>query len=306
MLQILTDGLVIGSVVSLGAIGLSLTFSVLRFANFGHGELLAWGAYLALTALAMFGAVMPLQGNAAIAPFSFGWPLLAATALSAVFTACLVLALDWLLFKRLRKQGAITLVIASFGAALALRNLLLFFYGGIPRYYSQELQIAIPLLPRSVWGGMRITPDQLFVLGLTAVAVVSLHLFLQQSTLGRAMRATSLNPQLARVAGIDPERVLRAAWIIGGMLAAVAGVFAGLTVQLRPTLGLDLLLPLFAAVILGGIGSVWGAVLGGLIVGLAESAAVSVVGAEYRAAAAFAALIAILLVRPTGLFGEKS
>jgi branched-chain amino acid transport system permease protein len=306
MLQILTDGLVIGSVVSLGAIGLSLTFSILRFANFGHGELLAWGAYLALTALAMFGTVMPLQGSAAIAPFSFGWPLLAATALSAVFTACLVLGLDGLLFKRLRKQGAITLVIASFGAALALRNLLLFFYGGIPRYYSQELQIAIPLLPRSVWGGMRITPDQLFVLGLTAVAVVSLHLFLQQSTLGRAMRATSLNPQLARVAGIDPERVLRAAWIIGGMLAAVAGVFAGLTVQLRPTLGLDLLLPLFAAVILGGIGSVWGAVLGGLIVGLAESAAVSVVGAEYRAAAAFAVLIAILLVRPTGLFGEKA
>ena len=81
---------------------------------------------------------------------------------------------------------------------------------------------------------MRITPDQLFVLGLTAVTVVALHLFLQRSTLGRAMRATSLNPQLARVAGIDPERVLRATWVIGGVLAAVAGVFAGLTVQLRP------------------------------------------------------------------------
>jgi branched-chain amino acid transport system permease protein len=305
MLQILTDGLVIGSVVSLGAIGLSLTFSILRFANFGHGELLAWGAYLALTALLMFGAVAGIQTQP-IAPFSFGWPLLAAMLLSAVCTALLVLALDWLLFKRLRKQGAITLVIASFGAALALRNLLLFIYGGIPRYYSQELQIAIPLLPRSVWGGMRVTPDQLFVLGLTSVTVVALHLFLQRSTLGRAMRATSLNPQLARVAGIDPERVLRAAWVIGGMLAAVAGVFAGLTVQLRPTLGLDLLLPLFAAVILGGIGSIWGAVLGGLIVGLAESAAVSVVGAEYRAAAAFAVLIAILLLRPNGLFGEKS
>jgi branched-chain amino acid transport system permease protein len=305
MLQILTDGLVIGSVVSLGAIGLSLTFSILRFANFGHGELLAWGAYLAFTALLMFGAVAGIQTRP-VAPFSFGWPLLAAMLLSAVLTALLVLALDGLLFRRLRKQGAITLVIASFGAALALRNLLLFFYGGIPRYYSQELQIAVPLLPRSVWGGMRVTPDQLFVLGLTAVTVVALHLFLQRSTLGRAMRATSLNPQLARVAGIDPERVLRAAWIIGGMLAAMAGVFAGLTVQLRPTLGLDLLLPLFAAVILGGIGSIWGAVLGGLIVGLAESAAVSVVGAEYRAAAAFAVLIAILLLRPNGLFGEKA
>ena len=303
MLQILTDGLVIGSVVSLGAIGLSLTFSILRFSNFGHGELLAWGAYFAFTALGVFTA-FGLPGTP-LAPFSFGWPLLAALAVSALLTALLALALDWSLFQRLRKQGAITLVIASFGAALALRNLLLFFYGGVPQYYSQELQIAIALLPRSVWGGMRVTPDQMFVLGLTAVTVTALHLFLQRSTLGRAMRATAMNPQLARVAGIDPERVLRATWVIGGVLAAVAGVFAGLTVQLRPTLGLDLLLPLFAAVILGGIGSVWGAVLGGLIVGIAESLAVSVVGAEYRAAAAFVVLIAILLLRPNGLFGDK-
>ena len=303
MLQVLADGLVIGSVISLGAIGLSLTFSILRFSNFGHGEFLAWGAYAAFTALAMFTAAGGI--GKPLAPFSFGWPLLAATVVAALFVAGLALALDGLLFKRLRRQGAITLVIASFGAALALRNLLLFFYGGVPQYYPQELQIAIPLVPRSVWGGMRVTADQLFVLGLTAVTVVGLHLFLQRSTLGRAMRATAMNPQLARVAGIDPERVLRATWVIGGVLAAVAGVFAGLTVQLRPTLGLDLLLPLFAAVILGGIGSVWGAVWGGLIVGLAESAAVGIVGAEYRAAAAFAVLIVILLVRPNGLFGEK-
>ena len=313
MLQILTDGLVIGSVVSLGAIGLSLTLSILRFSNFGHGELLAWGAYFALTALAMFmgvfGAVGAKVGGAwaaPLAPFSFGLPLLAALVVAAGLTALLALALDTLLFKRLRARGAITLVIASFGAALALRNLLLYFYGGVPQYYAQELQIALALLPRSVWGGMRITPDQLFVLGLAGVVVTGLHLFLARSTLGRAMRATAHNPQLARVAGIDPERVLRATWIIGGALAALAGVFAGLTVQLRPTLGLDLLLPLFAAVILGGIGSVWGAVIGGLIVGLAESAAVSVVGAEYRAAAAFVVLIAILLLRPNGLFGEKA
>ncbi len=305
MLQIVADGLVIGSVVSLGAIGLTLTFSILRFSNFAHGEFMAWGAYFALTALLMFGAT-EAGGPRAIAPFSFGWPLLAAAAVAAVLTALLVLALDSALFRRLRRQGAITLVIASFGAALALRNLLLYFYGGVPQYYSQELQIAVALLPRSVMGGLRITPDQLFVLGLAAVTVVGVHLFLQRSTLGRAMRATSMNPQLARVAGIDPEHVLRATWVIGGVLAAVAGVFAGLTVQLRPTLGLDLLLPLFAAVILGGIGSVWGAVIGGLIVGLAESAAVHVVGAEYRAAAAFVVLIAILLVRPTGLFAEKT
>jgi len=305
MLQIVADGLIIGAIVSLGAIGLTLTFSVLRFSNFGHGEFLAWGAYFAFTALSFFGATA--AGKAMpIAPFSFGLPLLAATAVAAGLTALLVLLLDAALFRRLRQQGAITLVIASFGAALALRNLLLFFYGGVPLYYSQDLQIALVLLPRSVSGGLRITPDQMFVLGLTLFTVVGVHLFLSRSTLGRAMRATSMNPQLARVAGIDPERVLRATWVVGGVLAAVAGVFAGLTVQLRPTLGLDLLLPLFAAVILGGIGSVWGAVLGGLIVGLAESAAVHIVGAEYRAAAAFVVLIAILLVRPTGLFAEKT
>ena len=99
--------------------------------------------------------------------------------------------------------------------------------------------------------------------------------------------------------------MLRTTWLLGGVLATLAGVFAGLTVQLRPTLGLDLLLPLFAAVVLGGIGSVWGAVVGGLVVGLAESAAVAWVGAEWRAAAAFVVLIAMLLVRPTGLFGVK-
>jgi branched-chain amino acid transport system permease protein len=310
MLQIIADGLVIGSVISLGAIGLTLTFSILRFSNFGHGELLAWGAYFALSALALFGALFDAHfGTTPAKPFgplSFGWPLLAALALAALAVALLTLLLDAALFKRLRQQGAITLVIASFGAALALRNLLLFFYGGVPRYYSQDLQIAVPLLPRSVWGGLRITPDQMFVLALTLVTVIAVHLFLSRSTLGRAMRATAMNPQLARVAGIDPERIWRATWVIGAVLAALAGVFAGLTVQLRPTLGLDLLLPLFAAAILGGIGSVWGAVLGGLIVGLAESVAVGLVGAEYRAAASFFVLIAILLLRPTGIFAEKS
>lgn len=304
MLQIIADGLIIGSVISLGAIGLGLTLSIVRFSNFSHGELLGWGGYFALSALALFGAASDAMG-APIGPFSFGWSMLAALLAAAVLTALLALVLDNVLFRRLRKQGAITLVIASFGAALALRNLLLFWYGGVPQYYTQNLQISVQLLPRGTWGGLRVTPDQMLVLALTLVTVTVLHLFLRHSTLGRAMRATAINPGLARVAGIDPERVLRATWIIGGVLAAIAGVFAGITVQLRPTMGVDLLLPLFAAVILGGIGSVWGAVLGGLIVGLAESASVSIVGAEYRAAAAFFVLILILLVRPTGLFGEK-
>lgn len=303
MLQQVADGLVIGSIIGLGAIGVTLTYSILRFANFAHGEYLTFGAYVALVALAFFQAF----SDATFGPLSFGWPLLAALAISVLATALLALLIDWLLFARLGRTGtAITLVIASFGAALALRNLLFFTFGGVPEYYSRDIQISFALLPRSTFGGVRVTPDQMAVLGLALLAVASMYLFLTRTTLGRAMRAVAHNPQLATVTGIDVQAVIRWTWIIGAGLAAVAGVFSGLTVQIRPTLGFDLLLPLFAAAILGGIGSVYGAVLGGLIVGLAESLAVPLVGAEYRAAVAFMLLILILLVRPTGLFGERA
>jgi branched-chain amino acid transport system permease protein len=240
-----------------------------------------------------------------IEPFSFGWQLVVAMIAAAALTGALALAVDWLLFRRLRKGNAITLVIASFGAALALRNLVQFLYGTLPEYYSREIQIAIRLVPRDVMGGLRITPDQMLVIGLTVVLMVALQMLLTRTTLGRAMRATAQNPALARVAGVDTDGVIRATWVIGAMLAAIAGIFAGIVGQVRPGLGLELLLPLFAAAILGGIGSVRGAVLGGYIVGLAESFSAPLVGAEYRAATAFVVLIGILLVRPAGIFGER-
>ena len=306
MLQLIADGLVVGSVIALGAVGLTLTYSILRFANFGQGEFMTWGAYLAVSALTFVlamtgGGVMEPMG-----PFSFGWQLIVAMVLAAVLTAVLALAVDWLLFRRLRRGNAITLVIASFGAALALRNLVQFLYGTLPEYYTREIQIAIRLVPRDILGGLRVTPDQMLVIGLTIGLMVALQLLLTRTTLGRAMRATAMNPALARVAGVDTDAVVRATWVIGAALAAVAGVFAGIVGQIRPMLGFDLLLPLFAAAILGGIGSVRGAVAGGYIVGLAESLSVPLVGAEYRAATAFVVLIGILLVRPTGLFGERA
>lgn len=304
MLQLVADGLIVGSVISLGAVGLTLTYSLLRFANFGHGELLTWGAYLTL---AFLGLLLAGAEMAPIEPFSFGWPLLAALLLALPATAAIALAVDWALFRRLARHGnAITLVIASFGAALALRNLVQFIWGTLPEYYTREIQIAIRFVPRDVLGGLRMTPDQLLVLGLAAATVVALHLFLTYATLGRAMRATAMNPSLARLAGADVAKVARATWVIGAVLACIAGVFAGLTGQIRPMMGFDLLLPLFAAAILGGIGNVWGAVIGGLIVGLAESFTVPLLGAEYRAAGSFAVLIAILLLRPTGLFGARA
>ena len=120
-----------------------------------------------------------------------------------------------------------------------------------------------------------------------------------------AMRAVSENPSLAGVYGIDVAMVIRMTWIIGAGLACVAGVMSGLLVQIRPYMGFDLLLPLFAAAILGGIGSIPGAMLGGLIIGLAEAMTVQLIGAEWRAAVAFVLLVAVLIVRPTGLFGQR-
>jgi branched-chain amino acid transport system permease protein len=298
--QVLMDGLVAGSMIGLGALGVTLTYSILRFANFAHGEFIAWGAYFALALAGAFGtALAPLA--APIGPFSFGWTLPIALLAALALNGGLALAVDSVLFGPLRRRGStvIALVMASFGAALVLRNLLEFLFTSRPAYFTNALQIATPL-----WGGMRATPDQLLSLAVAAVFAVSVHLFLTKTRIGRAMRAVSENPELAAVVGVEVARVVRVVWLIGAGLAAVAGISAGLLVQIRPQMGFDLLLPLFAAAILGGIGSVPGAMIAGLIVGLSEAVAVQIVGAEWRAAVAFVILVAVLLLRPQGLFGR--
>jgi len=298
--QVIMDGLITGAMIGLGAIGATLTYSILRFANFAHGELLSWGAYAALAAAGALGSV---SGGllTPIGPFSFGWALPIAALISVALTGGLALLVDALLFGRLRdrRSSIIILVMASFGAALTLRSLLEFIFTSKPAYYTKALQIAVKL-----GGGLRATPDQLLSLGVASILVLAVHLMLTRTATGRAMRAVSENPQLAGVVGIDVRRVVRTVWLMGAGLAAIAGIFAGLLVQIRPQMGLDLLLPLFAAAILGGIGSVPGAMLAGLVVGLAEAVAVPLVGGEWRAAIAFVVLVLVLLVRPQGLFGR--
>jgi len=295
--QFVVDGLLTGAMIGLGAIGVTLTYSILRFANFAHGDLMAWGTYAALLLLgvltAQFGTIDP------IGPVSFGWPLLAAGVGAMLLTGLLALALDAVLFARLRARGqAIIVVMASFGASMTLRSLLEFLFTSRPRYFSREIEMALPL-----GFGVSATPDQMALLALTGVLVLGTHLLMQRTRIGRAMRATSQNAALARVTGIDVAQVVRVTWLIGGALACTAGMMIGVLVQIRPLMGLDLLLPLFAAAILGGIGSVGGAVVGGLIIGVAEAAAVQWIGAEWRAAVAFVVLIGVLLLRPGGLFG---
>lgn len=296
ILQLLADGVLSGAIIALGAIGMALAMKILGFANFSHSELVTWGAYLALI-LVLIG-----PGGAPIGPFSFGWTVIGSLVLAGILTAALAVSVDALVFRPLRRRGAVpvTIIFASFGAALVLRNGLLLWWGPQAHYYTRELQMAVQVLP-----GVRIMPDQVFVLGLSLALVAALHLFLTYTRFGIAMRAVAESPTLARVSGIEVERVIRWTWVISGGLAAVGGVFFGLTVQIRPEMGFNLLLPIFAAAILGGLGSLWGSVLGGLIIGLAESLSVLVAAPGYKPAAPFVFLMLILFLRPTGLFGEE-
>ena len=298
-LQFIIDGLLTGSMIGLGAIGVTLTYSILRFSNFAHGDFMAWGTYATLAVVSAIGAIF---GKVApIGPLSFGWPLIVAVIVAMGFTGVLALALDKVLFARLRAKGqSIIVVMASFGASMALRSLLEFLFTSRPTYFSRAIQIAMP-----VGFGIRITPDQIALLIVTALLVFGVHMLMTRTQTGRSMQALSQNPALARVVGINVAKVVRVTWLIGGGLACVAGVMIGILVQIRPLMGFDMLLPMFAAAILGGIGSVPGAVLGGLIIGLAEAAAVQLVGAEWRAAISFIILMAVLFIRPIGLFGVR-
>ncbi|HEV8096443.1 MAG TPA: branched-chain amino acid ABC transporter permease [Burkholderiales bacterium] len=295
--QAIADGILTGAIIALGAIGVSFTLQIMRFANFAHSELLTWGAYLALVFTAFAGPGTPTG------PFSFGWQLLAAAAFAALMTGLVAWAVDHLVFRTLRRRGAhpLTMVFAAFGAALVMRNVVVLIWGHGSHYYTRELQMSVELLP-----GVRMLPDQIFILALALVVVVCLHGFLTYSRTGMAMRAMAESPPLAQVCGVEVDAVVRWTWIISGALAALAGVFAGLTPQLHPEIGFNLLLALFAAAILGGTGSLAGAVIGGLLVGLAENLSLLFISAGYKTAMPFLVLLLVLLVRPQGLFGERA
>ena len=299
--QVIVDGLLNGALIGLGAVGVTLTYSILRFANCAHGEFITFGAYATMLIAAGVSALVIGSGDG-LGPFSISLALILSVPLSMALTAGLALALDSLLFARLRgKAESISVVMASFGASMAIRAGIEFAFTSRPAYFSRDLQIAKPLA-----FGLRATPDQMALLIVAPLLLIGVHLLLTRTQIGRSMRAVSENPALARVAGVDVEATIRLVWALGGALAAASGVMLGLLVQIRPFMGFDLLLPLFAAAILGGIGSAPGAFLGALIVGLGEAMTVQLVGAEWRAGVAFLVLIAVLLIRPSGIAGRPT
>ncbi|MFO1067960.1 MAG: branched-chain amino acid ABC transporter permease [Geminicoccaceae bacterium] len=283
----LVPGLVLGCIYALGAIGVSLLFGILRFAHFAHGDVMALGAYLALLVVRLTGL-----------------PAIAALPLAAVGAAVACVVIDRLAYRPFRERQTIVLVIASFGVALMLRSAIQLFGGVESTSYKAGIERPLVFLDT-----FRIAERHIWIVLGTVVLVVALHLFLSRSRTGKAMRAMSDERDLARVSGIDTERVVVWTWLIGGGLAAAAGVFLGMDTQLNPYMGWDLLLPVFAAAILGGIGRPYGAIAGGLVIGLAEELSTypwlggdALVSPDYKTAVAFAIMLAMLIWRPTGLF----
>ncbi len=278
-LQILIYALAYGSIVALGAVGVTLTFGVLRFANFAHGDLMTFGAYVVF-------ALFTLQGL----------PMVAAIALALVATALLAVAVDKTLFRWFRRSSPMILLISSFGVGLMIRSSIQLIWGPDTHVYVKGIQ-----LPYRI-GELRIKPDHLTIFIGTALIVLAVHLFLTRTRLGKAMRAMADNPDLARISGIDTNRVIVVTWILGAGLAAIAGFFLGLDTRLHPDMGWHFLLPVFAAAILGGIGKPYGAIAGGFIIGIAAEFSTLIISPAYKPAVAFALMVLVLITRPTGIF----
>jgi branched-subunit amino acid ABC-type transport system permease component len=289
--QLLANGIVTGSVIALAAVGISLVYGILRIVNFAHGDYLTAGAYAAFLVNVTWGGNMVLATVAAI-----------------VAVAALGIALEEVLWKPMRRKGAgmFTLFVTGIGLALVLRHVLFLVASAEPRVYDVDVLKVYEV------AGVRLSQTQVIGVAISLVALLATALLLVRTPIGKAMRAVADDAGLAAISGIDVDRVVRFTWLLAGALAGLAGVLAGLlTATFDPNLGFMLLLPVFAAVVLGGIGSAYGALLGGLALGVAMELSTweSLAGGlspVWKPVVAFVLLVAVLLLRPTGLFGKAA
>jgi neutral amino acid transport system permease protein len=287
--QLIANGLVTGSVIAIAAVGVSLVYGILRIVNFAHGELLTLGAYAAVLANVRWHERMLISTLVAIGA-----------------TALLAVALEFALWRPMRRKGAgfMSLFIVSIGLALVLRHLLFLIAGAEPRSYLVD--------PFKVYafGEVRLPGAQGLAVVLAVIGIVLVGLLLARTAVGRSMRALSDDATLASIAGVNVDRVVVVTWVLAGALAGLGGVLQGLVqFSFTPSMGFSLLLPIFAAVVLGGIGSAYGALLGGLALGLAMEVSTwtSLRGGiepVYKPVVAFVVLVLALLLRPNGLFGR--
>ena len=299
-------GLVLGCIYSLGAIGITLTFGILRFANFAHGETMMTGAYLTWTFMTLCSV-------------TFGFtihPIIAAV--PAAFLVMLIfLVTDRYFYRPFRKSDTIKVVMASFGMMLIIRSGVQMIWG--PNQLTFVPGIAKPNPVLKDWSSsidllLLIPNKHLFIFAGTILSVIALSYLLNRTRTGKAMRAVSDSPELAHVTGIDVDHVIRATWIVGGACAMAAGLFLAMDVQmLSTTMGFRMLLPMFAAAILGGIGKPFGAGFGGVVIGLAEELSAypwigdsPLLSPGYKTGVAFAIMVVMLIIRPQGLFKGRA
>ena len=282
MLQLIVNGIVLGSIIALAAIGLTMVYGVLNFANFSHADFMALGAYIAFVLNVALGLNIILSFFIAIA-----------------IAGALGVLLDLLVWKPMRRKNAdlVSLVIISIGLSLIVRNAIIFIWGGSTRNFDLPVRRGIEML------GVTITHNQLIGLGTAILFMVLVHFFLKNTKLGKAMRAISDDINLARMSGIDSDKVIMWMWFIGIGLAGVAGILYGLETTIRPNMGWFLILPMFAAVILGGIGNPYGAMVGGMIIGLSQELSMLILPSEYKMGVSLGIMILVLLFKPRGLFG---
>jgi neutral amino acid transport system permease protein len=279
--QLLINGISIGSILALAAVGLTLTYGILRLSNFAHGDYMTLGAYLTLFAKNLLGLNIW---------FSLG--------VGSVATVGIILLIEKLIWSKMRAQraNATTLIIISIGLALFIRNFVLLIWGGENQTYGLPVAEALSLF------GLRLPYYNLLVVGMAVTTIAALHYLLQNTRIGKAMRAVADDIDLARVTGINVEQVILWTWIIAGGLTALSGGMLGLVQALRPNMGWFLILPLFASVILGGIGNPYGAIAGAFVIGIAQEVSTYFLHIEYKLAVALIIMVLVLAFRPQGIF----
>ena len=283
VVQQLTNGVLTGATYALVAVGLVLVFGVMRAINFAHGEYYMLGALVAWTALDRLGCPYPV-----------------AVAVAAVVSAILGFVVSLVLMERLLAMPFSMAVLATLGVQLALQNGAQIVWGASPKFFNGGWRGAVEV------GGVGVVGQQLIIFLIAVVVFMVLGRVVARTRLGRAMRAVAQNREACLVVGLDVARVARITFVLGVTLAGAAGALvAPVLVNVGTTIGLPMVLRCFAIIVLGGVGSVQGALLGGLVLGVAESFVAGYLTLQLRDAVGFTILIAMLIVRPQGLFGVR-
>ena len=300
-LQQIINGLVLGSMYALVALGYTMVYGIINLINFAHGEVLMVGA------LTSYSCINLMQGAMPSAP---GWLiLLLALLIACVVCATLNFCIEKIAYRPLRNAPKLAPLITAIGMSLLLQTIAMVIWKPNPKAYPT-------LLPNDpiYLGGAVITATQILILALTVVSLATLSWVVNRTRLGRAMRATAENPRVAALMGVQPDRVISATFIIGAILAAIAGVmWAANYGTAQHAMGFMPGLKAFTAAVFGGIGNLGGAVLGGMLLGLIESIGSGyigqmtggVLGSQYSDIFAFIVLIVVLTIRPSGLLGER-